>query len=392
MLQPVPMPVGRPLVSAVTGTNGKTSVATATLQLLRAAGLRAAGCDSTGITDVHGALRPAEFRRSAQYLPDLIAEQVALGAEAISLEAFVGILKDGLLTQVEVDVAVCTGLERDHLDVHGSLEQYWGAKLRLFEEHLRPDGAAVLAADCVQGDLVRAAVARRGARLVTVGPGGDVELDDARELDAPRLRGRLRVGAERHDVVLPTVHGVAVTNLLLAASAVIALGGEPEVVAGALSEVAPPPGRLEVVGVRDGVTAMVDTAHNPAALRSALTAVRARTESRLLLVVGAGGERDRAKRAPMGQIAAELADLVILTDDNPRREPAARIRAEVREGCPNCLEIPRRADAIRAAWEMARGGDVVLVAGKGDETVQLVGTRRVPHDDRVVLRELLARG
>ena len=400
MHQPVTSPVGRPLVTAVTGTNGKTSVATATLQLLRAAGLRAAGCDSTGITDVHGRVRPANFRRSAQFLPDLIAEQVALGAEAISLEAFVGILKDGLLTQVEVDVAVCTGLERDHLDVHGSLEQYWGAKLRLFEEHLRPDGIAVLASGCAQGDLVRAAVARRGARAVTAGSGGDVELEDVRELPAEealpgapseRLRGRLRVGSERHDVVLPTVHGVAVTNLLLAATAVIALGGEPGAVAGALSGVTPPPGRLETVGYRGGVSAMVDTAHNPAALRTALTAVRARTAGRVLLVVGAGGERDRAKRAPMGEIAAELADLVILTDDNPRREPPDRIRAEVREGCPGCVEIPRRADAIRAAWEMAREGDVVLVAGKGDETVQLVGTRSVPHDDRVVLRELLAR-
>jgi UDP-N-acetylmuramoyl-L-alanyl-D-glutamate--2,6-diaminopimelate ligase len=305
MIQPVPAPVGRPLVAAVTGTNGKTSVATATLQLMRAAGLRAAGCDSTGITDVHGAVRPAEFRRSERFLPELIAEQVALGAEAISLEAFVGILKDGLLAQVEVDVAVCTGLERDHLDVHGSLEQYWGAKLRLFEEHLRPDGVAVLAADCAQGDLVRAAVARRGARPVTVGPDGDVELEGAEELPATDEDGAEAAGA-------------------------------------------------------DGI--------------------------------GAGGERDRAKRAPMGAIAAELADLVVLTDDNPRREPPARIRAEVREGCPDCLEIPRRADAIRAAWEMARPGDVVLVAGKGDETVQLVGRERIPHDDRSVLRELLDRG
>jgi UDP-N-acetylmuramoyl-L-alanyl-D-glutamate--2,6-diaminopimelate ligase len=410
MIQPVPAPVGRPLVAAVTGTNGKTSVATATLQLMRAAGLRAAGCDSTGITDVHGAVRPAEFRRSERFLPELIAEQVALGAEAISLEAFVGILKDGLLAQVEVDVAVCTGLERDHLDVHGSLEQYWGAKLRLFEEHLRPDGVAVLAADCAQGDLVRAAVARRGARPVTVGPDGDVELEGAEELPATdedgaeaagadgigaggaRLGGTLRIGSRRFPVVLPTVHAIAVGNLLLAASAVIGLGGDPAAVADGLARVAPPPGRLEIVGRRDGVTAMVDTAHNPAALRTALGAVRARASGRVLLVVGAGGERDRAKRAPMGAIAAELADLVVLTDDNPRREPPARIRAEVREGCPDCLEIPRRADAIRAAWEMARPGDVVLVAGKGDETVQLVGRERIPHDDRSVLRELLDRG
>src|SRR5699024_453817 len=146
-----------------------------------AAGLRAAGCDSAGITDAHGRVRPANFRLSAQFLPDLIAQQVALGAEPNSLEAFVGIGKAGPLAPDGVDVAVCTGLERDRLDVHGSLEQYWGAKLRLFEEHLRPDGIAVLASGCAQGDLVGAAVARRGARAVTAGPGGDVELEDVRE-------------------------------------------------------------------------------------------------------------------------------------------------------------------------------------------------------------------
>src|SRR5699024_395338 len=147
------------------------------------------------------------------------------------------------------------------------------------------------------------------------------------------------------------------------------------------SGVVPPAGRLEAVGHRGGVSAMVDTAHNPAALRTALTAVRARTAGRVLLVVGAGGERDRAKRAPMGEIAAERADLVTPAAANPRLERPGRIRAEVREGCPDCVEIPRRDDAIRAAWEMAREGDVVLVAGKGDETVQLVGRQSVPHDD-----------
>ncbi|MFC0000921.1 MULTISPECIES: Mur ligase family protein [Brachybacterium] len=211
-------------------------------------------------------MRPAQFRRSAQFLPDLLAEQVVLGEEAITLEAFVGTLKDGLYEHVEVDVAVCTGLESDHLEVHGSLEAYWGAKLQLFEEHLRPDGAVVLATDCAQGELVRDAAARRGARLVTVGPGGDVVLEEVEEVAAAdgamRLEGVLRVGSQRLPVLLPTVHAVAVTNLLLAASAVIALGAGPGTVAEALAGVAPPPGRLEVIGRRGGVTAMVDTAHS----------------------------------------------------------------------------------------------------------------------------------
>lgn len=389
-----------PRVSAVTGTNGKTSVATATLQLMRAAGWSAAGVDSLGITDVDGRREPARFRKSPDYLPGVIDAQVALGARAVSLEAFVGILKDGLLERVDVDVAVFTGLERDHLDTLGSIEAYWAAKLRLVEDHLRPKGTVVLAVDSARGDLVREAARRRGARLVTVGEGGDVELVGAQERDG-MLHGTLRMGVgadggreigEVGEVRLPTVHRVAATNLLLAATAVVALGGDAGAVAAGLAQVVPPPGRLEVVGEAGGVRAVVDTAHNPGALRTALTAVRERAEGRLLLVVGAGGERDRPKRAQMGEIAAELADLVVLTDDNPRRELPARIRAEVRAGCPDCIEIPRRADAIRAALAMARPGDTVLVAGKGDETEQVVGTRRIPHDDRAVLRAAMGLG
>lgn len=388
MFQPVSPPAGRPLVSAVTGTNGKTSVAAATLQLMRSIGWRAAGYDSTGITDVEGVLHAARVRRSAAYLPEMIEYQARDGAEAMSVEAFVGLLADGLFEHVEVDTAVCTGLDRDHLDVHGSIEAYWGAKLSLFEQYLRPDGVAVLATDCAQGDLVRVAVSRRGARLVTVGEGGDLRLAAPQETDG-RLSGQLIIGADSFDVTLPTAHSVAVTNVLLAAAAVIGAGGAPGAVADALAHVTPPPGRLEVIAERDDVTAMVDTAHNPAALRTALDAVRTRAEGRLLVVFGAGGERDRAKRREMGAIAAGLADVVVLTDDNPRREPPQRIRTDVRAGCPDCIEIPRRQDAILAALEMARPGDIVLVAGKGDEREQLVGTRRLPHDDRAVIRQTM---
>lgn len=385
MLHRARIPTTRPRLSAVTGTNGKTTVATATLQLMRAAGWRPAGYDSTGVTDVHGDLHPSRVRKSPDYLPELLEAQVALGAEAFSLEAFVGILADGLLDRIEVDVAVCTGLERDHLDVHGSIEAYWAAKLKLFDTYLTPDGVAVLATDCAQGDRVRDAVARRGARLMTVGEGGDVRFE-RRDRDRGRLVGELVIDGHRYAATMPTVHDVAVTNLLLAATGVLALGAAPETVAAAVGEIQPPPGRLEVVAEQGGVTAMVDTAHNPGALRTALDAVRSSTEGRVLLVFGAGGERDRPKRAEMGALAAERADLVVLTDDNPRREPPDRIRAEVRAGCPDCFEIPRRKDAILAALEMARPGDTVLVAGKGDETTQLVGRTRVPHDDREVIR------
>lgn len=389
MVQPVSHPVGHPRISAVTGTNGKTSVATATLQLMKLIGWRAAGYDSTGITDVDGVRHEARTRRSADYLPALIERQVQLGATALSLEAFVGVLADGLFERVEVDTAVSTGLERDHLDVHGRIENYWGAKIRLFEEHLRVDGVAVLATDSAQGGLVREAVQRRGARLVTVGEGGEVELSRPQEADG-RLSGHLAIDGDGYKVSLPTVHPIAVTNLLLAAAAVIGAGGDPGAVVEGIGRVTPPPGRLQVVAERDGVTAIVDTAHNPGALRVALQSVRARTRGRLLLVFGAGGERDRGKRGEMGAVAASLADIVVLTDDNPRREPAHRIRSDVRAGAPASIEIPLRKDAILAALQMARPGDTVLVAGKGDEEYQLIGTERTPHDDREFLRRAMS--
>lgn len=389
MTFPIQPPIGRPIISAVTGTNGKTSVATATQQLMRRIGWRVAGYDSTGVTEVDGTLRESRVRRSPDYLPELIDAQARAGAQALSIEAFVGILADGLFDRVSVDTAVSTGLERDHIDVHRSVEGYWNAKLRLFREYLQPDGLAIIAADSAQGDLVREAVDRRGIRLIVVGDGGDVCTERVSE-EAGRLVGTLRVEGAAHRISLPTVHAVAVTNLLLAAAAVIGAGGEPAAVADALAHVEPPPGRLQLIAEKDGVTAMVDTAHNPGALRVALRAVRSRTTGRVILVFGAGGERDRGKRAHMGSTAAELADVVVLTDDNPRREPPDRIRAEVRAGIPDAIEIPSRMDAIHAALQMAHPGDLVLVAGKGDETTQIVGTGKVPHDDREILRRALS--
>lgn len=358
---------------------------------MKRVGWLAAGYDSTGVTDVNGIVRESDVRRSPDYLPDLIEQQVKAGATAISIEAFVGILADGLFDRVEVDIAVSTGFERDHLDVHGSIDAYWGAKLSLFDQYLRPEGMAIVATDSAQGELVRKVIRRRGIRLVSVGKGGDVQLIDPEEVSG-RIRARLQVDSGSHDVWLPTVHAADCTNLLLAAAAVMGAGASPEVVARELEHVVRPAGRLEVVCEGGGVTAMVDTAHNPGALRVALHAVRKRTAGRLFLVFGAGGERDRGKRSEMGAVALQLADIVILTDDNPRREPPDVIRREVRQGVPDSIEIPRRKDAIVAALAMARPGDVVLVAGRGDEQHQLVGTRSLPLDDREVIREAMPHG
>ncbi|WP_167345222.1 Mur ligase family protein [Microbacterium enclense] len=373
----------------MTGTNGKTSVATATFQLMNSIGWPAASYNSTGITGVDGVLHKANTRRSPDYLPDLIEYQRRRGAVAVSLEAYVGILADGLFERVDVDAAVSTGFERDHLDVHKSIDAYWAAKLRLFEEYLRPDGVGVLTTKSAQANLVRAAIGRRGARLLEVGEGGEIDFTPDSESDG-KLRGRLEIDGRAYEAVLPTVHAVAATNLLLAGAAVVGLGGEPQAVVDALALVTPPPGRLQVIAERDGVIGIVDTAHNPGALRAALRSVRPRVGGRLLLVFGAGGGRDVGKRFEMGEIASDLADIVIITDDNPRHESPERIRGDVRAGSPRSIEIPRRKDAILAAIFMARPGDVVLVAGMGDEEYQHVGGERIPHDDREIIREAMS--
>lgn len=388
MFSSVDPAIGRPFISAVTGTNGKTTVATATRQLMNLVGWRAAGYDSTGITDVDGRLHEAITRPSPDYLPELIERQFRAGATSLSIEAFVGILADGLFEHVIVDTAVSTGFERDHLDAYRSINTYWAAKLRLFDEYLRADGVAVVAKNSAQVDLVRKAVKRRGAALLTVGRGGELDLTGAEERDGC-LHGRLDVAGELFAVCLPTVHPVVVINLLLASGAVLAAGATPEAVAHALQHVTPPPGRLQVIAERNGITAMVDTAHNPGALRIALENIRSSTRGRVLLVFGAGGESDPGKRPIMGAIARRLADIVVLTDDNPRSELSEQIRAQVRIGVPSCIEIPRRKDAILAALQMARPGDTVLVAGKGDEEYQLVGNQRLPHDDREIIRQAM---
>lgn len=382
--------MNRPLISAVTGTNGKTTVSTAIVQMMSAIGATAAGYDSTGLTDVYGVVHEPEIRRSPDFFPEMIQAQVSAGAQLFSLEAFVGVIADGLLDKIEVDIAISTGFERDHLDVHGSIDAYWAAKLSLFDRYLRGDGIAILADDSAQGRIVESVAAERHIQLLSIGGRGFMEFVD-REPRGDCTLGWLRVGAARYRASLPSLHSVTITNLLLAAAAVIAAGQEPAAVAEALAVVKPPPGRLEVVFKWGGVTAMVDTAHNPGALREALRAVRRRTSGRVIVVFGAGGERDRGKRPEMGAVARAFADLVILTDDNPRRESADAIRKDIRAGVPEGIEIPRREDAIRVALGLAREGDTVLVAGRGDEAEQVIGVRRVHMDDRRCIQEFAAR-
>ena len=284
--------------------------------------------------------------------------------------------------------AAFTNLSRDHLDYHGDMAAYFHAKLRLFADVLDMDGAAVVWADDPHAMRVEELARMRGNKLITVGEHGETLKLVARD---PTLLGQgltIEAGGVTHKVMLPLIGAYQAANALTAAGLVIATGGDVAATLANLARLQPVRGRLErAVITRSGAPVYVDYAHTPDALEAAIAALKPHTSGRLILVFGAGGDRDTGKREPMGQAAAAGADVVIVTDDNPRGEDPAAIRAEVLKGAPGAAEIGGRREAIAAAVTMAEAADIVLIAGKGHEQGQIVGDRVLPFDDVSVARE-----
>ena len=368
-------------IAAVTGTSGKTSVAAFTRQIWAALGHRAASIGTVGVVtpdaEVYGSLTtpdPVELHRTLDKL-------AGAGITHLALEASSHGLDQHRLDGVRVGVASFTNLSRDHLDYHPTLEAYLAAKLILFERIVRPDGTAVIAADSVEAAAVIAVARRRGLAVLTVGRQGDgIRLVDA-AIDGFAQSLRLVHAGKTHDVRLPLVGGFQVENALVAAGQAIASGAEPATVFAALEHLVGAKGRLELVGRRRGAPIFVDYAHKPDALAKAIEALRPYVRGRLVVVFGAGGDRDEGKRPLMGAIAAEKADRVIVTDDNPRSEEPAKIRAAILAAAPGAVEIGDRREAIRRAIDELATGDVLLIAGKGHETGQIVGKQTLPFSD-----------
>lgn len=318
----------------------------------------------------------------------LLAEFVAAGAAYAAMEVSSHALEQGRVRAVAFAAAVFTNLSRDHLDYHGDMERYAGAKTRLF--HSEGLAAAVVNCEDDHGRELIAALAPR-MRVVTYGfSRGDVH---ARALDCARDGLRLRVltpGGEV-DVAAPLLGRFNAANLLAALAALIALGFDPADAACRLSNVVPVPGRVERFKGADGrPLVVVDYAHTPDALEQVLRALRPHAAGRLWCVFGCGGDRDRGKRPQMGRIAERLADSVILTDDNPRHEPGDAIVRDIAAGMRAPPRVIReRKAAIAAALSEAGAEDVVLIAGKGHEDYQQVGDRRLPYSDRETVRILL---
>lgn len=375
---------------AVTGTNGKTSTVELTRQLWRMMGHHAASIGTLGVTtsvdQVSTGLTTPDIVTFLSNMSGLRREGVTHAAFEASSHGLAQYRTEGL----PVMAGGFTNLSRDHMDYHPTVEHYLGAKLRLFSDLVTDGGAAVVAADHEHSEAVCAAARQRGLRLIAVGRAGDgIRLADAR-VDGFAQVLTLAHEGKMYQVRLPLVGDFQIENALVAAGLAIATGGAADAVFASLEHLEGAKGRLELVGERNGAPVFVDYAHKPDALEKALAALRPYAKRKLVVVFGAGGDRDAGKRPLMGEIAAHGADHVIVTDDNPRSENPAAIRAAIVAAASGAHEIGDRAEAIRVAVEGLQAGDALLIAGKGHETGQIVGDKVLPFSDHDAARAALS--
>ena len=368
---------------AVTGTNGKTSVSTFVRQIWIELGLRAVNLGTTGVEGAwsaplsHTTPEPITLHR-------ILAQAQKAGITHAAMEASSHGLDQRRLDGVMLDAAGFTNLSQDHLDYHETFEEYLHAKAGLFTRVLPAHATAVINLDGAHGAEMTAIARSRGQAVLTVGrgDGADIRLDGQR-FDATGQDIRFTVADQGSFTArLKLIGGFQAENILLAIGLVMACGEEVDQIAAILGSLRTVRGRMQLAATREnGAAVFVDYAHTPDAVETALKAMRPHVLGRLIVVVGAGGDRDKGKRPMMGRAAAQHADAVFVTDDNPRSEDPVIIRSAVMQGCPDATEIPDRAEAILRAVDALQPGDALLIAGKGHETGQVVGDDVFPFDD-----------
>jgi UDP-N-acetylmuramoyl-L-alanyl-D-glutamate--2,6-diaminopimelate ligase len=372
-------------IVAVTGTSGKTSVTAFTRQIWQRLGHASASIGTIGLVSekrtIYGSLTTPDPIALHRQLDEIAAE----GVTHLAFEASSHGLDQYRLDGVRVRAGGFTNLTRDHMDYHPDVAHYLAAKLRLFRDLVAADGAAVISADHDRSQAVIDAARAKNLRIVTVGSKGDGAGEGIRlvgaDIDGFAQKLELEHRGRRHAVRLPLVGEFQIENALVAAGLAIGTGSEPEAVFAELELLEGAKGRLEQVAERNGAPIFVDYAHKPDALAKALQALRPYAKRKLVVVFGAGGDRDTGKRPLMGAIAAENADSVIVTDDNPRSENPELIRSAILSTAKGAREIGDRAEAIRTAIAGLEPGDALLIAGKGHETGQIVGDRTLPFSD-----------
>ncbi|BCH24098.1 UDP-N-acetylmuramoyl-L-alanyl-D-glutamate--2,6-diaminopimelate ligase [Mesorhizobium sp. L-8-3] len=375
---------------AVTGTSGKTSVASFVRQIWEQAGHAAASIGTTGV------IAPGRNDYGALTTPDpvglhrLLKELADAGVTHAAMEASSHGLDQHRLDGVRLAAGAFTNLGRDHMDYHPTVEHYHKAKLRLFEALLPKGAPAVIFADDPWSAPTIASARAAGLDVLTVGRHGDFLQLKRVEHERFRQRAEVEAGGVIHEVDLPLAGDFQIANALVAAGLAIATGTETGKALAALEKLKGASGRLELVGTsEEGAPVYVDYAHKPDALENVLAAVRPFTTGRVVVVFGCGGDRDRGKRPIMGEIATRLADVTIVTDDNPRSEVPAEIRAAILAAAPGAVEIADRREAIRKAVVMLHAGDTLVVAGKGHEKGQTIGAETFPFSDHEEVRAAL---
>ena len=378
-------------IVAVTGTNGKTSVSVFVRQIWAAMGFRAASLGTIGVVGPDGSEYLAHTTPDPVQLAQLAAKLRDDHVQHLAIEASSHGLAQYRLDGMRLTAGAFTNLTRDHLDYHSTLEAYFDAKMRLFDELLPQGSPAVINMDSPEGEAVLKRAVKAGLKPFTVGVNGkDLRLVQSagngigEELTVETVAGL-------HKVSLPLVGSFQISNALVAAGLVIASGGETHLVLHALESLKGASGRLELVGIsKTGASIFVDYAHTPDALENAISALRPYVKGKLHVVFGCGGDRDKGKRPLMGAVATKRADVVYVTDDNPRSEEPAQIRKEILVAAPMAFEIGDRAKAITTAVAALSNGDILLVAGKGHETGQTVGSTVLPFNDHDAVKSAIA--
>jgi UDP-N-acetylmuramoyl-L-alanyl-D-glutamate--2,6-diaminopimelate ligase len=378
-------------VVAVTGTNGKTSTVEMARQIWRMLGHRSASIGTLGVTTSDDQVKTGLTTPDIVTFLNNMAGLERMGISHVAYEASSHGLDQHRAEGVPLAAAAFTNFSRDHLDYHQTMETYFEAKMRLFEECLPPGRPAVIWTDDPKSGEVIERVRVGGHEVLTVGRRGEMIRLVEQSPTALGQTLKLEHDGKPYRLALPLIGAYQSANVLTAAGLVLATGGDWEATFSAMQRVSPVRGRLErAVISRSGVPVYVDYAHTPDALEAAIAALRPHVEGRLITLFGAGGDRDQGKRPEMGAVATRLSDLVIVTDDNPRSEDPARIRADIMAGAKGATEVAGRREAIAEALDVARAGDIILLAGKGHETGQIIGDKVLPFDDALVARECAA--
>jgi len=387
---------GQPSINvAVTGTNGKTSVADFVRQIWSLSGHNAISIGTLGVVGEH--VDSADFPQCALTTPDSFAlhESLAIamnkGVTHSAIEASSHGIDQHRLDGVKFSAGAFTNLTHEHLDYHGSMQAYFSAKRKLFEEVLPQGETAVLNADESHFSALQNTCLKRGIRVISYGAhqDADLQIEDHR-IDGNDQTLSLKIFQKHHKVRFPLVGRFQVYNALCALGLEIATSPYDDYDISVLEKLKSVPGRLELVGYHpDGGTVYVDYAHTPGALETALLALKPHVKGLLSVVFGCGGDRDKLKRPMMGEIAMRLAERVVITDDNPRTESAEVIRSEIKKTCFEAKEIADRKEAIEYAIKNLGRYDSLLIAGKGHEQGQIIGDKTIPFDDRQIAKDLL---